>query len=227
MIKDYVIRCSVWTLLIFYFVPTRDARWNDGEKAKVRWHVGENTMVRCWNRDVAMIRWWKRDVISRFIIVPSRFHYLTIAPLCFQHRTITFSPSCHGVFTVVPSRFNHFTIVQSWFHHRTIAFSPSCYLFFPSYHCPFTIMPSRFHNRALAILPKKFMIEIFLKITMTFVSLLCKTKCILITFNDWKKQILTVTIGTGFPFKIVKQIRGNSYNVNVMMIYRFLINIYL
>jgi hypothetical protein len=119
----------------FYFVLTREARWNDDENAKVlaRWCKHDGTMMKKING--TMVKTWC---------------YIEFSSSYYRHLTIAISPSRHRVsasyqraFTIVPSCFHHrviaFTTVSSSFHHLTIAFSPSCS---PFYHHTIAFLPS-------------------------------------------------------------------------------------
>ena len=71
------IRCSVWTIVTFYFVVTLDARWYDGER--------DDTMKTRWYDCKIAITGWN----------------IAISPSYHRVLTIVFSPSYNCVFTVV------------------------------------------------------------------------------------------------------------------------------
>jgi hypothetical protein len=56
--QSFRIWCSIWTIVIFYLVGTRDARWYVGKNAMVRWWKHDSTMMkmRWYDGEIAMAR---------------------------------------------------------------------------------------------------------------------------------------------------------------------------
>jgi hypothetical protein len=95
-----LMRCSVWTILLFDLVCIRDARWHDGENAMAWWYDGENAMVRWWKRNDTMMksRWHDSTMVKKrcdIAFSPSYDREFTIEPSCFHRRTIAISSLCH------------------------------------------------------------------------------------------------------------------------------------
>jgi hypothetical protein len=112
------VRCSVWTIVIFYLVYLRCTM------VKTRWYDGENAMTRCWNPDSVIARWWQRDITLCFHYrtnAPSRHCVSIIVPMRFHHRAITFH---HHVFTIVSWGFHHcvitLLILKTWWWNDTL-----------------------------------------------------------------------------------------------------------
>ena len=100
------LRCSVSTIITFYFVITGSARWYDGENAMVRWWNNNGTMVKSQCRNGTMVK------MRCYIMFSSSYHRcFTIIPSRFHHRNIAFSPLYHRCFIIVQSYYCVFIIV--------------------------------------------------------------------------------------------------------------------
>jgi hypothetical protein len=97
----------------------RNARWYNGESAKVRCWIHDCTMMkqRWHDGEITMMRW--HDVENNIAFSSSFHRSFIIAPSYFRHRNIVFSTSYfqrfqHRLFVVSPSYSYHrvFTIVN-------------------------------------------------------------------------------------------------------------------